>query len=622
MCGIAGEISFGAEPFISELTLLKKFSEPLKYRGPDAEGYYQNSFQKAYVSFAHRRLSIIDLDSRSNQPMEDSTSVIVFNGEIYNYQELKKELQTIGIAFITNSDTEVILKGYSTWGMDKLISKLDGMFAFVLFDKKSEQGYLTRDRFGKKPLYYYFDKVLKSIVFSSDIRSFQALSAPLTINLHALGYYFAELSTPEDSTIYNEISKLKPAHYIKWENNSDANEIVYWKQNYFVKTDFKSRSEILDKVEDLLNKAVKKRLISDVGIGCFLSGGIDSSLISAFVAKNSSTTINTYSVGFKEKEFNELPFAKKVAEKYGTNHTEIIITPDDFSIIPNILAEFGEPFADSSAIPSWFVCNAVSKNEKVVLSGDGGDELFAGYYEFYHYDRVEKYNYLKLLLPILNTARKLIKNNKLEFAYQIAKDATKQPYQYLNRNGMGFTCEELMKICPEPEFYNAVNNEHKKIWEKYSSSYPNILDQILSGSIHTRLVNDYLVKVDRTSMANSLEVRSPFLDQDLSTFAASISHKEMLYKGVPKSILKDLAKKYLPTEDIYRTKMGFGIPVGRWFENELKSEFENVIMSIPHKVFDSVSIPNFFNEKQIQLPLNSDKSWVLYTFGKWYNNQH
>lgn len=624
MCGIAGEICFGDTIIIDSKEKLIKVSAPLKFRGPDAEGYYLQEYSESKIALAHKRLSIIDLDPRSNQPMESNDSVIVFNGEIYNFNTLKNELANNGIQFKTKSDTEVLLQGYRHWGMPGLLQRIDGMFAFVLFDKVHQKAYAARDRFGKKPFYFYKTSNSNNFIFSSDIRSFYACELPLSIDMHALGYLFAELSTPEENSIYHEIKKLKPAHFIEFSKNSFSIS-CYWRLA-FTPTHTLSRTEILSETEKRLNEAVRKRMISDVGVCAFLSGGIDSSLITALLAQNSSKKINTYTVGFYEKKYNELAEAKLVSEKYNTNHHEIILTPDNLDNIHRILEEFGEPFADSSSIPTWYVCNEVSKSEKVVLSGDGGDEIFAGYYEYYHYDRVEKYHFLKYLKPILNHLPEIIDSRYLKFIKQISNDAgqSHEAFNYLNRNGMGLNKTGLKLLCPRESFYNSAQNEHFKIWDTHASFKGSLLSKIMSASLHTRLVNDYLVKVDRASMANSLEVRSPFLDTQLVEFAVKIDHHQLLKDGITKSILKDIAAKYLPPELLSRKKTGFGIPVGEWFKKEWKNHWMDVVLSgkSKYELFNYEYIKKIFDAHCSGAIPNNDVIWTIYVFHIWLQSNN
>jgi asparagine synthase (glutamine-hydrolysing) len=616
MCGITGSVSF-EKKIIRGLEDLKKFTSFLKFRGPDAEGYYFETLNNVHLAFGHRRLSIIDLEPSANQPMFSFSgkSLITFNGEIYNYESLKSELIQSGLRFKTKSDTEVLLNGFEKWGMETLLKKIDGMFAFALYDLTDESLYLARDGFGKKPLYYCYNSSEKQLSFSSDIRSFKSVGISLSIDFHALGYYFSEMSTPQENSIYSEIKKLKPAAFMKFDRKG-LSSTTYWNLEYQPKQKW-ARSEIIDSAESLLSNAVKKRMVSDVGYSAFLSGGIDSSLVTAILALNSSKPVNTYTVGSGEKEFNEIPFARKVAEKYGTNHHEIILNPNDMILVDDILEEYGEPFADSSSIPTYYICKEVSKSEKVILSGDGGDELFAGYYDYYYADRVEKFRNAGFLLPVLNAFP--LKSDKIRFLKELLNSNRSSPEQLLHRQGMGYSTAELKRLCNNPMFYGSLDKELKSVWKAYSDPSYSLLDNVLRSSLHTRLVNDYLVKVDRASMYNSLEVRSPFLDKQLAEFASKIDRNQLLHRGITKSITKEIAEKLLPADDVHRPKQGFSIPIGKWIRNELRTNtlavFNDTKCDFIDKKFAGEILKRHLEGENL-----SARVWTLYVFYKWIEN--
>jgi asparagine synthase (glutamine-hydrolysing) len=612
MCGIAGFISFG-KPFggVNE----DQFHSPLRFRGPDHFGTSTIQTPILNGKLFHYRLSIIDLDPRSNQPMRSNSgnAEIVFNGEIYNYREIKNELEREGYVFRTQSDTEVILCAYEFFGIDILLNKLDGMFALVIIDYRADKILLARDPFGKKPLYYFHDPGGK-IAFSSDLRSFDALGISLSPDPLALSYFFCELSTPETQSIYKEVKKVPPGTYITL-STGPASTRRYWNVDYSQKTRL-TRAELIDESERLLENAVKKRLVSDVGVGAFLSGGIDSSLVVAMMAKNSSKPVRTYTVGFSNAQFDESSYAKKVAEKWNTDHHELRLDEMDPQMVSRVLEECGEPFADASVFPSWLVCNAISKTEKVALSGDGGDEIFGGYYEYYFASRLDKYRSKKGALKALQLLWKAgLKTQRTKFAH----DLFTQGYDIegpalLHRTTMGFHPAEVKKLV-DPALFSDPMNEFKRVWEENIGRAETLLDRVMSCSLHTRLVNDYLVKIDRASMMNSLEVRSPFLDQELVQFAARIPNDQLIYNGIPKSITKEIAKKYLPAEDIHRPKMGFGVPVGEWFRGALKFQIEN----IAERPSEKLNQP--FVKKIITGHLtginHTDKLVTLFAFHQW-----
>jgi asparagine synthase (glutamine-hydrolysing) len=620
MCGIAGVLDFDTN---FELTReeIEGFVNPLRHRGPDGEQHHLTREENIYLWLAHRRLSIIDLTETGSQPMASYTgqSIIVFNGEIYNYRELRSELILHGRLFRSNSDTEVILNAFECWGIERALQKLDGMFAFAIYDKKERRLYLARDRFGKKPLYYYARG--KQVIFSSDVRSFKAIRRiPLTIDPHALGYFFAELATPHENTIWCEVKKVAPASYMQFGEPGLVESKSFWRLKYSEDCTL-GRKEIIEKTEFLLGQAVKKRLVADVEVSALLSGGIDSTLVVAKMAEHSSEPVKTYSVGFKEDRFNELPFARQVAEKFNTNHTELIIESRSLDNINDLILEFGEPFADSSMIPTYLMSKEISKNEKVVLGGDGGDELFGGYpsYHFTHkYDSLKQFSRLYPLAVALN---KLYPSYRTDFLKQVLKQSSLPSFTLLNRH-LGFEEDELKCLFNNEQFFKSLENEHTYIWNNHSSSSSALIN-VLSASLKTRLLNDYLVKVDRASMYASLEMRSPFLDRDLAEFTATLKPSQLFYRMGTKSILKEIAEKHFPKHFVHRNKMGFGVPLGSWFKGDLVYNLKDTILDRKQGLID---INYDFVEKILEEHTNgivdhTHKLWSVYVFHIWANNQ-
>ena len=615
MCGIAGGISFNGSYF-PPIESIEAFAAPLKFRGPDAEAIRQFSTEEALVNFAHKRLKIIDLSDEGNQPMESSTSssVIVFNGEIYNYKELRNELTKRGCQFNTNTDTEVLLMGFETWGISQLLEKIDGMFAFALFCKISQKLILARDRFGKKPLYYYSRN--GQLAFSSDIRSFDEIRIEKTIDQHAIGYFFYELSTPSTHTVWQEIQKVPEAHFLTF-SASNLEIQKYWHLDY-TQSCALSNQEIVEHVDELLGSATKKRMVADVNVAAQLSGGIDSSLIVAKMAQNSAVPIRTYSVGFEDKAFNELPFAKQVAIQYQTDHTELIMKPNDLSVINSLIDECGEPFADASVIPTYLIAQEISNSEKVVCGGDGGDELFAGYYQHYSAYQRERVAGLKPISSLVNLASKIIPTYRTKFLADLLQKAHLPDSHSLDRQ-MSFSYAEMCQLIPDDNISsNSLLKEHSNIWKMHSNENNGLFLNTLSSSFHTRLVNDYLVKVDRGSMFASLEVRSPFLDRRLAEFAATLKPNQLYGEGGTKSILKKLAEKHLPHDLIHRKKMGFSIPLGEWFRTTLYDDLKSVVLGGKQSL---ITMNYDFIEKLIERHKNGENLeyhlWTLYTFHRW-----
>jgi asparagine synthase (glutamine-hydrolysing) len=546
-------------------------------------------------------------------------SIIVFNGEIYNYRELRNELIREGCHFKSNSDTEVILNAFECWGIEVMLRKLDGMFAFALYDKKAKRLLLARDRFGKKPLYYHVKG--KQIIFSSDIRSFKAVNAiSLTIDHHALGYFFAELATPQENTIWREVKKVKPASYILLDTSGYTQNKSFWHLQYTEDCTLGSK-EIIERTEFLLTQAVKKRLVADVKVSALLSGGIDSTLIVAKMAEQSNNRIKTYSVGFNEDQFNELPFARQVADKFNTDHTELVIDTRSLGNIHDLILEYGEPFADSSMIPTYLMSKEISKNEKVVLGGDGGDELFGGYHSYYFASKYDVTKQFSSFYPLASALHRFYPSYRTEFLKRLLYQAKLPPFTLLNRQ-LGFDESELRTLFNNEVFFKSLENEHKLIWSKYACSSSALIN-VLSASLKTRLLNDYLVKVDRASMYASLEMRSPFLDKDLAEFTATLKPAQLFNGKGTKPILKGMAERYFAKDFVHRNKMGFGIPIGHWFRGDLIHNLKDVVLGGKQRLVD---INYDYVEKILEEHTNGEvdhahKLWSLYVFHVWANNQ-
>lgn len=620
MCGISGIIKTNyAEVNISELGILDQF---LQERGPDNSGVWTEK----NVGFSHTRLSIIDLDPSANQPMltEDENYIITFNGEIYNFQALRETLHKKGFSFQTNSDTEVLLKGYQYWGLEELLTLIEGMFAFAIYDKKKNEVFFVRDRFGQKPLYYYYDNDI--FIFSSDIRSIWKFIPKLSIDYASMDYYLSELAVPQPKTIWKEVKQIEPGHFLKLELDHNTIQIEkYWEINYGIKNSL-SLQETIDTVEEKLTQAILKRTISDVPLGCFLSGGVDSGLIVSILANQSKERIKTFSVGLAYDELNELPEAKIVADRYDTDHTEIIAEADVIEHLPGLIKYMGEPFGDSSVIPSFLITREIKKKVTVALSGDGGDELFGGYFDYGLAFKTDVY--LKLF-PNEMKRHFITLMNKLQ--NKISPSVTNygsldtyndfQGWQRLYRT-MGYAPDEKYQLYDkqfilreEAEFTQHYLNE---IWHQFP--YKNHTDTLFHASFKTRLLNEYLVKVDRSSMLNSLEVRSPFMDHELAEFSATIPNNYKFHNGHNKYILKQLAAKYIDPKIFERKKMGFGIPIEHWLRNELKDYMRDYLLSDrfkARKIFNPIFIENQIKEHINGTKDHSFQLWNILCLEVW-----
>ncbi len=620
MCGITGAIAWQTRAQYSE-ERLRKMANPLRFRGPDAEGYHLENYAQTQIAFAHKRLSIIDLSPDGNQPMHSGSrqSTIVFNGEIYNYKELRAELQAAGRQLRTGSDTEVLLEGYEHWGIEKLLERIDGMFAFALYCRVHDRLFLARDRFGKKPLFYYH-AAGEQLVFSSDIRSFEHLNRSL--DLRSLGYFFAELSTPRMDTIWQEIKRVPAAHYMLC-TRAGMELKPYWRLDY-ASTCTLSRADILDKTDELLRASVRRRLVADVRVAAQLSGGIDSSLVVAMMAQESSAPVATYSVGFDHDYYNETPFARQVAERYKTDHHELMMRAEDVQVSHDLILEYGEPFADVSMIPSYLISKYISNTEKVVCGGDGGDELFSGYMSYYIAEKLQKVKNFRAFSPLASLLARVIPTYRIKFLAMLLKLAKQPEWTLLNRN-MGFSAEQLRLLTPQgaPILQDALESEHAPLWAEYAKSSAPVLKKLLHASLQTRLLCDYLPKVDRASMYASLEMRSPFLDRRLAEFAFTLPPSELMQPQGTKSILKQLAERYLPHSLIYRNKQGFGVPIEDWFRKELRPAFEQLVLQGKQQLIpiDYQYVARIFGEHAERKQDHTHRLWSLYVFHVWAQAQ-
>ncbi len=579
MCGIVGIVN--TKGTVS-YDILKRMNDAIIHRGPDDEGF----FVEENIGLAMRRLSIIDLAS-GKQPIHsyDKTKWIVFNGEIYNYLELRRSLTDKGFEFYTNSDTEVIVNLYQLYGIDCLYH-LRGMFAFAIWDTQEKSLFLARDRVGKKPLLYSY-RSNGSLIFGSELQALlQHPEISREIDYEAIDSYLSYLCIPAPQTAFKQIRKLEPGHWLLWKNGKIKTE-RYWKPDFSRKIKI-SEEEAISEAISLLREATKLRLIAEVPLGAFLSGGVDSSTVVALMAQESDKPVKTFSIGFEEQDYSELKYARMVAEHVGADHHEFVVKPDALQILPTLVEHSGEPYADSSAIPTYYVSRETRRYVKVALNGDGGDESFAGYEryiamklaEIYHYipESLRKFVIEKVIkfLPTSETKRSRFRDLK-----RFIKVAGLTPRERYFRWTSTFDTETKKRIYTS-EFTQIVGQQSAIYFiDKWLSSADGlgILDKLLLTDQMSYLPNDLLVKVDIASMAVSLEARSPFLDHKVMEFAASLP-EEMKVKGFQtKSFLKKIASRLVPPQAIYRRKMGFGVPIGKWFRNEMKGFVREVLLS-------------------------------------------
>tara|TARA_Y100000589_G_scaffold332310_1_gene391595 strand:+ start:2249 stop:4111 length:1863 start_codon:yes stop_codon:yes gene_type:complete len=616
MCGIAGIID--SKNTLTSIKSINEFAKFNKFRGPDAYGVETGFLTKnSNFALAHHRLSIIDLSEIANQPMSKNSWKIVFNGEIYNFREIKLELEKNGRIFKSNSDTEIILELLELFPVEKALEKLNGMFAMAAINTLSNEVFLARDRWGKKPLYYHHDG--EHLSFSSDLRSFSTLKKNFTVNQSGLKYYFSELSLPQPETIFNEIYQIKPGYFATFKDG-------YFTQNQYLdlfktkkneKFDFQNSSNPSETVKTLLSSAIESRLNADVSVGAFLSGGIDSGLIVG-LTKQFSENLDTYTVGFDNSKFDERPFANIVAKKYNTNHHELLLSSNDVDI-EKLIMEFGEPFADSSMIPSYLISKTVSEYQKVVLSGDGGDELFCGnntFVQAYKFDDFKrKINKIGILSNFLNllpfdNAKKIVQLHKKPLFYSGRE---------LNRS-MGFQEHELDKLFNGEDSFSIQSIFESKISE-FSNDNSEIFKNIYNGGIRTRLLNDYLVKIDKTSMYASLEIRSPFLDDNLFNYVKQLDKIELMPKLKLKFVLKNIASDLLPDEILNKPKTGFAIPIDDWIKTKWKPLFEEVVLNKKQSLVDfNYNYINNLWKLQLSGENHGHKLYSILVFHIWASN--
>jgi asparagine synthase (glutamine-hydrolysing) len=622
MCGIVGKYNFGNSNAVDE-DLIRKMCSQIIHRGPDDEGIYV----KDNIGLGMRRLSIIDLGG-GHQPIynEDKTVVIVFNGEAYNFLELREMLEKKGHQFYTQTDTEVLVHAYEEYGID-FIKKIRGMFAFALWDEGKKRLILARDRMGKKPLYYLEKN--RILWFCSEIKSI--LLDPLIerkVDLQSLDFYLAFNYIPSPRTIFQDIKKLPPATMLISENGKIRAE-RYWSLDNSIKNSM-DENEYSDHLYELLNESVKMRLISDVPLGAFLSGGIDSSIIVGLMAKNSTRPVKTFSIGFTEEEFSELEYARMVAKHFSTDHHEYIVTSDVKDLIPKLVWYFNEPVGDSSAIPTYYVSKMTRQSVTVALSGDGGDELFAGYGKYPKIQRILTKNSLNGLLR--SAMSRFIINQDLSFlpmdslfrrvqrslGYRLStpKERDLMWITHFNNTLKGHLYSREIRGIIEKE-------QTRKYYFSRANESPNkdVFSQILFVDLTSYLPEDLLIKVDIASMANSLEVRSPFLDHKFVEFAATIPNSLKLRNSESKYILKKAFSKLLPKEIIEREKMGFSIPINKWFRQDLRPLAYETLLN------NNYEIKALFNRKFIKYMLDSHSSgmtnyggglWLLVNFVLWH----
>ena len=629
MCGIAGFIDFHKK---STKSNIQSMIDPLNHRGPDGDGVSLFKSKNAIIGFGHKRLSIIDLSQAGKQPMALNHLHITYNGEIYNYQEIKNELLELGHHFNGESDTEMILHAYTEWGI-KAVERFIGMFAIALFDEKKQEVVFIRDRAGVKPLFYYQKNDL--ILFSSELKSFhEHPEFEKKLDLNAVAAYMQYGNVPTPHCIFKNCGKIKPGHYLKINlENKSQQEIQYWNVYDFYNQPKLNLSfpEAKIQTKELLKSAFNYRMVADVPVGVFLSGGYDSTTVSSLIQAESTARLKTFTIGVPDIGLNEAPYARDIAKHLGTDHTEINCTEEEaIEMIKDLSFFYDEPFADSSAIPTTLVSKAARKNVTVALSADGGDEIFGGYnrYDFMH-------RYGKTLNSIPKAVRKIlvgamgnissekipVLKNKYNFhnRYEKLKTVLNDPSEkeIMLSLSQQFN-DEQMKSVMKSEFKSLPTMfQSKEMLEDFKSP----LSYMMAIDFQTYMLDDILQKVDRATMTNSLEGREPMLDHRILEFAAQLPDEYKYQNGIKKRILREINHDYIPKELLDRPKMGFAIPIAKWLKNELRDHVEEYLNE------DRIEKQGIFNWEFIaKLKMDffkgrkeyDSKLWYFLMFQMWY----
>jgi asparagine synthase (glutamine-hydrolysing) len=629
MCGISGFVDFKKR---SSEEMLKSMSSCLQHRGPDGQGILFTSTNNVAIGLGHRRLSIIDLSSAANQPMHYDGLHLIFNGEIYNYEEIRNSLFAKGHQFNTHSDTEVILHSWREWGAEA-IHQWHGMFAIALWDEKLNELICIRDRAGVKPLHYYWNEEL--FIFGSELKALTSHPCfKKEINPNAVASFLQYACVSYPHSIYKNTHKLPPGHLLRFNLSTKQFSVSqYWNvYDYYNKPKLSiGLNDTIDETEKILGKAFQYRMVADVPVGVFLSGGYDSSCVTALLQKNSGEKIKTFTIGTTDDKLNEAPYAKEIAKHLGTDHTEYYCTSQEaLEIIPQLPLYYDEPFADSSAIPTILVSRLARKEVTVALSADAGDEIFAGYNR---YDYISRYGRKLSSIPkpvrrVAVAAMESISSERIPYLrnkrnfhsrYDKLKNllSDPSPSELLKNLNQVFTTTDLQALLNEPitELITAHSSQELK------TGYSDPLAYMMAIDYQTYMVDDILQKVDRATMSVSLEGREPFLDQDIIEWAAQLPSDYKYHNGQKKYLLKQIVHKYIPRQMMERPKMGFGIPIETWLAKELKDLVQEYLSE------KSLEQHGLFNTKEVQKILTDFfngrkekhlKIWYLLMFQMWY----
>jgi asparagine synthase (glutamine-hydrolysing) len=611
MCGIAGFIDAEIGQHRAE-QLVDSMCQVIRHRGPDDQGTWVGDG----AALGARRLSIIDV-SGGNQPIfnEDQSILIVFNGEIYNYLELRDELLARGHHFATNCDTEAIVHAYEEYG-DDCVKHLRGMFTFAIWDRKRHRLLAARDRFGKKPFNYYWDG--RRLIFGSEIKSILQLGIPREINPIALDEYLVYRYVPTPNTLFKNVMKLPAAHILVYEDGQISTR-RYWELP-FTPTCQDDEATASERILELLKDAVKVRLMSEVPLGAFLSGGVDSSVVVGLMSQMMSQPVKTFSIGFEEDDYSELPYARQIAEHFGTDHHEFFVRPELISVLPQLVWAYDEPFADASMLPTYYVSKLAREHVTVALTGDGGDEIFGGYV---HYERELVTSRIPLLMRLLLGYG----SNLMPDGMRGKKRFHNMLYDHARRNVCSTTLfpENSRRSMYSRDCFERVRGHDP--FERQLSEYRKVSGLDVTASMQyvdarVYLTDDILVKVDKASMFNSLETRAPLLDQHLVEYVASLPSSLRLHDGVLKYLLKKIALNMVPPETVNRPKHGFRVPIKQWFRGDL-SAYALELLEAPRAQQRGIFNPQFIHNllkahASTKLVNFSEAIWALVCLELWF----
>jgi asparagine synthase (glutamine-hydrolysing) len=614
MCGIAG---FFLREKNADQYVLRAMCEQIRHRGPDDEGYHIDGT----CGIGIRRLSIIDLET-GHQPIsnEDGSVWVILNGEIYNFQDLRRELIGKGHRFTTNSDTETLVHLYEQEEISGL-SRLRGMFAFALWDARKRRLLLARDRFGKKPLYYA--ALPAGLYFASELKCLRVADVPLDLNQEALRLYFQFSYVPEPFTPFQAVRKLPPGSWLLCGADGSVRQERYWRlpPPAEVASAGASEDEACQRLRSAFDEAVRVRMVADVPLGAFLSGGIDSSSVVASMALQSSQPVKTFSIGFEEASFNELEYASLVARRYRTDHRQMLVRPDSVELISRLVRHFDEPFADASAIPTFAVSELAARHVKVTLTGDGGDELFGGYESFLAVEKLRFWDSVpRQIRQFLSLAADRLPYSAYGKNYlrMISRPSALERY-FENNYAPYFLRKKLL----QPEWMLPADAAFitRTFEECLLPDGSDILSQAMYFEATAKLTGDMLVKVDRMSMANSLEVRCPMLDHQLAELAATVPHGWKLRNNKGKHILLKALGDRLPPEIVHRGKMGFGVPLAHWFRSSLRDFLRDHLMSrefLNRGIVSPAFVNHLLSEHDNKRRDNNHWLWSLLMLDLWF----